>query len=153
MFSCFEDFTAKFQAWTKLDSIVLSLAKRWQFYLSSDGETYAVYGGAGSLQAHHHCRCCCYCYCLLLSCHSMLTSHPEDLLVPEHTPINYSNQTDLFNNVMWHGSPLHTVDFHLYPSIPTVVFGFRYSWFSICVCTEKSVPSAPRDPHLLRAKL
>jgi hypothetical protein len=86
MFSCFDDFTAKFQVWTRLDWIVLSLAKRWQIYLSSDGETYAVYVGAGSLQAHHHCRYCCCCYCLLLSCHLTLASHPEDLLAPEQTP-------------------------------------------------------------------
>ena len=82
------DFTTShFCPWILLARIILSIAKRWQHYLSSDGETCAVYGGAGSLQAHHHCHyCCCYyCYCLLLSCHSTPASHPANLLVPEHT--------------------------------------------------------------------
>jgi len=70
-----------------LDWRLLSLAKRWQLYLSSDGEIYAVCGGAGSPRARHRCRyCCCCCYCLLLNCRSMLTSRPADSLAPEHTP-------------------------------------------------------------------
>lgn len=76
-----------FWPWLLLARIILSMAKSWQCYLSSDGETCAVCGGAGSLQARHHCHyCCCYCcYCLPLSCHSMLASHPANSLVPEHT--------------------------------------------------------------------
>lgn len=82
------DFTMfPFRPWILLAWIILSMAKSWQRYLSSDGETCAVYGGAGSLRAHHRCHyCCCYCcYCSPPSCHSMLASHPANSLVPEHT--------------------------------------------------------------------
>lgn len=89
--SCFNNFKAAFllEPGILLEWTVQSLAKRWQFYLSSDGETYAVCGGAGNPQAHHRCHyyyCCCCCYCSPLSCHSMLALHPADSLVPVDSP-------------------------------------------------------------------
>jgi len=95
------DFTtSQFWPWILLAWIILSITKRWQRYLSSDGETCAVCGGAGSLRAHHHCHyCCCYCcYCSLLSCHSTLASHPANLLLPECTVTTQCEQgCDMLN--------------------------------------------------------